>query len=57
MNASGDNAESDATWDATKIRQEIQAAMNESYFTMQKHDHTSDSQGGDAFANKGGVLL
>jgi len=51
VQASGDGL------DFTSIRKDIQAAMDASYFTIQKHDHTSDSQGGPAFADKGGYLL
>lgn len=57
MNSSGDTPESNLTWDGAAIRKEIQNAMNEGYFTIQKHDHTTNTQGGPAFAQKGGYLL
>lgn len=39
------------------IREVIQAAMNEDYFEIQEHDHTSASTGGDAYASKGSSLI
>lgn len=55
---SPDDAEVSSTkWTSSSIKSTIQSAMNDGYFTIQKHSHIDDSQGGDAYAKKGAALL
>jgi len=42
---------------SANIKEVVQQAMNDNYFTIQRHDHTGSEQGGDAFASKGSALL
>ncbi len=43
--------------DEERVKEIVQVAMNDGFFTMQIHDHTGDSQGGEAYAGKGSALL
>lgn len=58
IQASGDiKGEEGATRTTGNVKEIIQQAMNDDYFTMQKHDHTDDTQGGGAYASKGASLI
>ncbi len=56
VQSSGDVPEAAETYTDQKVKDVVQEAFNDSYFTVQAHDHTGTTQGGVAYASKGAAL-